>query len=240
MQNISMRPDAAVYIARPDWYRRIIERFDLVRLRDCVDWLAYRPGAVMADEELRATAYRRFFDSIECGEFNRGGKAIAVWLPEDITAVRPSHLRLRASAGRVAFWRQYDHPCLKELWLPRQLAGRWFAERDLNSPIWLRPGKIIDGEVVVLAREGDTSRIADASILTAPVDTPLSYKEVKQFLSGLHGAAVPETQLRRAIEKKYPCRRLLRKHLRGAIYEVWGAPGRNGRPPKSPNKSPQE
>jgi hypothetical protein len=69
-----------------------------------------------------------------------------------------------------------------------------------------------------------------------PAPRIASYHEVKAAVQK-RGAAT-ESELRRAVADELPDKRVSRQWVRRARYELFGKPGRTGRP-KSPNKSPE-
>lgn len=109
-----------------------------IAFRDIADWCARENGSIEADEAKREKSYRTLAASILAADFERDGRSRVLLLnPEDQFCTLATH-----EAGRIvgSFGGDFDiltKAYLQWCWVPRDLAIRWFENRNLQLPPWL-------------------------------------------------------------------------------------------------------
>jgi hypothetical protein len=97
------------------------------------DSCARERGSIKPDEELRSAAYEQLRSALASGAFNVDGKSLVLFFGDDVSWVRMTCERL-AHIEACLDREIVDHGFLRPCWVPHQLAGRWFDERNLPRP----------------------------------------------------------------------------------------------------------
>ena len=108
---------------------------------DIADWIACDRGATdRRDEQLRAQGYSDLFDAILAGEFDQRSRSCVLYLaPHPGGNLRLSADLLRQMRDRYAGTMTIYDQVLPRCWVPRDLAQRWFARRDIIWPARFDP-----------------------------------------------------------------------------------------------------
>jgi hypothetical protein len=102
------------------------------------DWCARERGSIEPDEEMRSAAYEQLRLALISGAFSVGGKSHALFFGDDVSWVRMTLERLahiESCFDPEFVYRGFLRAC----WVPHELAGRWFDERNLPRPHHLFP-----------------------------------------------------------------------------------------------------
>lgn len=115
-------------------------RRNWVNFSEIAAWCAHEGGSVAADGAKRMEAYKRLWEGILWGEFERNGRSMILllgktpssngrWTCDDVVdAVRAGGCTIDACAA-----------LFQDFWAPAALAEGWFARRQLSMPAHLRP-----------------------------------------------------------------------------------------------------
>jgi hypothetical protein len=138
------------------------------------DSCARERGSIRPDEELRSAAYEQLRLALASGAFNVGGKSRVLFFGDNVSWVRMTCERL--AHIEACFDREIvDHGFLGPCWVPQQLAGRWFDERNLPRPRHLFPPVTGGGAT------GQRRRKAPSGVNYEASDAPL-IREMKELI----------------------------------------------------------
>jgi hypothetical protein len=121
-----------------EWKIRQDHRRDHVNLAEIADWCARRRGDIERDPNRRMQACSDLQQSIQRGEFSKGGRLKVVYLGPLPDLPHPEKLRL--DAGQFRKWLRSGailSQVLELCWVPRDLCVRWFEARGMEAPPWL-------------------------------------------------------------------------------------------------------
>lgn len=242
-------------MAAPGFSARSISRTsEILRFRECqrrrrqwigfwdiADWIACERGTTdRRDEGLRQQAYNDLLNSVLADEFERRGKSLVLHLSPHAQPGRGS-LRLttellRSWIGYYAGTAMVVDQVMPRCWVPHGLARRWFERRAIKWPEVFNSSAALP-EVPARRSNEKAEPLANA---VANADRPTSespasckpptasYLDVKDAVKKRGGTT--EKELLKAAQKALPTKHIPRSLVRRARDDLFGKPGRTGRP----------